>query len=299
MTDKQSGFIPSTVLESRLTEKYRLDDNREPYVVVLSGPDRGKQFKLDRQVNSFGRSTEAIIVLTDPKVSRLHGAFILFPREIVLEDYQSANGTYINGQRITKSKVDLLSRIQIGNTELKIDYKKHQEVQSDDALYRAAHIDPLTQILNRGAFMARAQEQLERCKQFETSLAVVLCDVDHFKQKNDNYGHLAGDKILIELAGLLTKQMRSGDLLGRYGGEEFILMFPETSSTEALACSERFRHAVSEHRFEFQGQTIPVTLSAGICCCTGEFAELTAMIQAADNALYKAKKTGRNRVVLA
>ena len=296
--NKPSTF-PSTVMESRLTEKYREGDILEPYLIVLSGFDRGKQFKLNRQENRFGRAPDADIVLSDPKISRYHGAFIIFPDEIIVEDFQSSNGIYVDGKPILKAKISLTSRLQVGSTHLKIDYKKPEEADSDQALYRAANIDALTGILNRGAFITKAQEEMILSANTKTTLSVILCDVDHFKVKNDTYGHLAGDHILRELGGLLTAQMRKYDLLARYGGEEFIMLLPETKAKEALDWAERVRATVAEHRFEFNGLSIPTTISIGICCRTNNTDSLTATIQAADEALYSAKKSGRNRVELA
>jgi diguanylate cyclase (GGDEF)-like protein len=182
---------------------------------------------------------------------------------------------------------------------LKIEYKKPEEAESDQALYKAANIDDLTNILNRGAFMAKAQKELELSKRNKSNLSMALCDADHFKLKNDAYGHLAGDHILKELAAIITAHLRKNDILGRYGGEEFIILLREISENEALAWGERIRLAISRHPFEVQGQPIPTTMSIGICCSSIKQTDsLSAIIKIADDALYTAKRNGRNQVVL-
>lgn len=291
-------LISSTMMENKSTEKYHANDILEPYLVVLSGPDKGKLFKLDRQENRIGRDSEADIVLNDPKISRFHATIIILPDEIILEDNGSTNGTYIDGKTIIRAKVELISRIQVGNTGLKIDFKKLDEAKTDHAIYQAANLDALTGILNRGAFMLRAQERLETHKRTDTDMAIVLCDVDHFKAKNDTYGHLAGDHILKTLAGVLTDQMRENDLLARYGGEEFIMLL-QAGGQEISARGEGIRNAVDSHPFEFEEQPINTTISIGICSFTSKLADsLQCLIQVADGVLYSAKKSGRNQVVI-
>ncbi|QPK61559.1 diguanylate cyclase [Methylomonas sp. LL1] len=272
----------------------------EPYLVILAGCDRGKQFKLDRQRHVFGRSDDADIVIGDPKISRKHGLLTVCSERILLEDLQSTNGTFLAGERIAKRWLDVHDRIQAGDTVMRVDYKCISEAESEQALYRAAYTDALTGILNRGAFMQRAQEEFSFCKRNNALLTIIMCDVDHFKRKNDNHGHPAGDQILKELASILAEEMRKEDLLARYGGEEFIMLLRETPENAATGWADRIRRSVMQHCFTYQGQAIPTTISIGICTRRVEAADsLSTIIQVADDALYRAKQNGRNRLEVA
>lgn len=269
----------------------------EPYLIIVSGNDRGKHHKLQQPHSVVGRDSSAHIVIADPKVSRRHAVLTVFHDGILLEDAGSSNGVFVDGVRIQTHKLDSRQRICLGDTYLRVDYKRQDEADADQALYQAANTDALTSILNRGAFMRRSDEEVSFCRRRGGRLTVVICDVDHFKQVNDTFGHLAGDYVLRELANILRQEVRKEDLLARYGGEEFIVLLREPPQTVPLFWAERVRHKVMVHPFVFQGRPIPTTVSIGICSCRAEAVEsLPSVIQSADNALYQAKRKGRNRV---
>jgi diguanylate cyclase (GGDEF)-like protein len=122
-----------------------------------------------------------------------------------------------------------------------------------------------------------------------------MFDIDHFKSINDNYGHLAGDYVLKELATVVKGRLRPDDVVGRYGGEEFCALLPETSVVGAASIAEDLRRRVQERRFVFEGETIPVTVSLGCAELVGEM-DVLSLLKAADERLYEAKRGGRNRV---
>ncbi len=274
----------------------------EPYLIILSGYDRGRHVRLDKPSYIFGRSDEADIVIGDPKISRKHGVFSVFHQGVLFEDLKSTNGTFIAGQRIEKHWLSMQDRILAGDTVMRIDYKCFNEAESVQALYQAAYTDGLTGILNRGAFMQRAHEEFSFCKRNHALLSILMCDVDHFKRTNDNFGHLAGDHILKELSVIFAEQMRKEDLLARFGGEEFIMLLRETPSQAAENWAERVRQTVMQHPFTYQNNSIPTTISIGLCTQRIQSSDsLSNLIRIADDALYLAKQKGRNRleVVLA
>jgi diguanylate cyclase len=162
---------------------------------------------------------------------------------------------------------------------------------------RATH-DGLTGLPNRDAYQHRLEEELARKARYGGSLTLVVADVDHFKRINDNYGHLAGDKVLQLLAKALRKSLRDVDFVGRYGGEEFVILMPETNAEEALAATEKLRTRVEASPFNFRKERVPITMSFGI----SEFHALEdaeTVFERADKALYRAKDEGRNRCILA
>jgi len=160
--------------------------------------------------------------------------------------------------------------------------------------------DDLTGLYNRRYVVAHVNELLARMPEGGGEVALMLFDIDHFKQVNDQHGHPAGDAVLRELAGRALRQVRSVDLVGRLGGEEFVVVMPETNLAGAAVVAERLRAAVAGEPFSLQagGGRLPVTVSIGVAV-TGETPEtLESLLKRADDALYIAKNAGRNRVAM-
>jgi diguanylate cyclase len=162
-----------------------------------------------------------------------------------------------------------------------------------EMLEQIAFLDALTGLPNRRRMYDIIVQQLELARRYDTPFCVALLDIDHFKRINDTFGHLKGDAVLQQVAQVLRADFRSVDQLGRWGGEEFLLVLPQTGLEEAASAVERSRQAV-EGQVRVEGQA--VTLSCGVAqYLPGD--EITAFLQRADDALYEAKKQGRNRVV--
>ncbi len=163
---------------------------------------------------------------------------------------------------------------------------------------RLALIDTLTQLPNRKAYDQRVADEWERWKRYGRPLTLAVCDIDHFKSINDQFGHLAGDKVLRIIAKTLRTRLRKSDFIARFGGEEFVVLLTETDANESLRALETLREAVAQCPFHFRDQRIAVTMSVGIASfTTGSNAE--AVFERADTSLYRAKETGRNRCIVA
>ncbi|MDR3398646.1 MAG: GGDEF domain-containing protein [Pandoraea sp.] len=167
--------------------------------------------------------------------------------------------------------------------------------RSEIALHRAATRDGLTQTFNRPEFTRLAREQMRRHSAARTPVALLLLDLDHFKRINDTYGHPFGDTVLLLFARTASQQLRSDDIFGRYGGEEFALFLPGVGVTEAQTIAERVREAFERAARMVQGETVAATVSIGIACDERSRGELSSLVQRADRALYQAKAAGRNR----
>lgn len=161
-----------------------------------------------------------------------------------------------------------------------------------------AQTDPLTRTLNRRALSERLGAEMERVRRYNTTMSLLLIDLDHFKQINDTHGHLAGDDVLTEVAALLQRVVRAVDVVARYGGEEFVVMLPETGAPGAEAFAERLRELFESHPFAAsRGQPIRLTTSIGVSSFPGFGVEsVEDLLANADQALYRAKTEGRNRV---
>ncbi len=167
--------------------------------------------------------------------------------------------------------------------------------QSHWRVEKLAYRDDLTQLLNRRAFFAACREQLTLLSS-EASFAVVLIDLDCFKSINDTFGHKVGDHVLMETARRFQAQLRGGDILCRFGGEEFALALPGTSLADAIELAERLRHGLSESPMEFAGRCFLVTASFGVAGALWGEAGLDELLTSADQAMYHAKRQGRDRV---
>jgi diguanylate cyclase (GGDEF)-like protein len=165
-------------------------------------------------------------------------------------------------------------------------------------LKRKARTDSLTGVANRRRIMQLGELTFSHAKSTQQPISVLMLDVDHFKHINDQYGHKVGDAVLVELVGIIGTVLRDNDHVGRFGGEEFIIVLPETNHTQALAIAERIRQVI-EH-FNWAGIGVSaVTVSIGIASNErSEYKHFSALLAHADAMLYQAKSEGRNRVCL-
>jgi diguanylate cyclase (GGDEF)-like protein len=174
--------------------------------------------------------------------------------------------------------------------------------RAQQVLHHMAMTDALTGLLNRAEALGQAEKELERakrhnCDQGVCRLVVMLFDVDHFKTINDQRGHLAGDQVLRQLADLLRQGLRPYDILGRYGGEEFLVVLPQASYDEGGRVAERLARCIREHPFVVEGEPVSVTVSVGYTTAARQEETMLPAIRRADQALYQAKLLGRNREV--
>ena len=193
---------------------------------------------------------------------------------------------------------ELTARVAIGERILRLE---DDRLRSHERLAVMARYDGLTGLLNRQAIQERAEAEAHRAARLRRPWSIVLFDIDHFKNVNDTFGHLDGDLVLRAVAGVLIDQKRPYDWAGRWGGEEFLLLLPETSLSEAVGVAERIRGAVDGRQLAGPQDTpIHVTISAGVASAgTAARPHIDALLREADTALYEAKAGGRNRVVAA
>ncbi|MBT2786717.1 MULTISPECIES: sensor domain-containing diguanylate cyclase [unclassified Halomonas] len=167
--------------------------------------------------------------------------------------------------------------------------------QANERLDHLAHHDELTELLNRRAGLQRLEEEIKRCERYGTPFSIAMYDLDNFKAINDTYGHNSGDSVLKQITTLVSGVLRDTDLHIRLGGEEFLIIMPGVNAEEAYQGMERVRKSVAQQTFSEHQLT--VTLSSGVA----SYAEAsgTRLLDRADKAMYQAKQTGRNRVVIA
>lgn len=269
-----------------------------PYLVIYSGEDAGTRLDLEGKTLTVGRAPEADITVDDREVSKIHCSIEHSKGNIIIEDHDSTNGTYVNGERAKLQTVFNNAVVQVGRTLMKIEYKADAEIAFEDELIRKATTDALTGIPNRRYFERRAQEEIAFARRATLPVGMVMVDIDHFKSVNDTHGHQAGDMVLREIAQLIQEQCREEDLLARYGGEEFVIFLRGARDSEdAQRFCERLRSAVAARTTSCGDKRISVTISVGLHFAEGGSAgSLDELIRKSDVALYRAKKGGRDRV---
>src|SRR5205807_2891833 len=195
-----------------------------------------------------------------------------------------------------EARVSSKLRIKALQSELEARDKELSEL--NDKLRQISLTDGLTQIENRRSLEDRLHDMWQHSVRLHEPLALVMCDIDKFKSVNDHYGHQAGDSVLKEFAQLLKAEAREIDRVGRYGGEEFLLILPGTVLDAAVTFAERLREKVEHHIFTYVGGTLCRTMSCGVAASAHPRAQdQEALLKASDDALYVAKETGRNRVI--
>jgi len=182
---------------------------------------------------------------------------------------------------------ELKARLRVGRRILEL----------QEQLVSQAKHDALTRLLNRTAILEGLQKELIRSVRKATPVAVIMMDLDHFKQVNDTYGHLAGDAVLREVARRMSASLRAYDSVGRYGGEEFLVVAPGCSVAEGAELAERLRKCICEEPIDACGTNIFVTMSFGVAAAC-DVKQVNELLRMADDALYTAKKAGRNRVAV-
>jgi diguanylate cyclase (GGDEF)-like protein len=205
---------------------------------------------------------------------------------------------------VTRRKLGrLTSRLREAEVRLlgAIDRRKHALIAQQHRLADVASTDPLTGALNRRALELRTAMEAEGCAAAGSPMTVMVCDLDHFKRVNDEHGHSMGDEVLAASAALLREGRRGRDLVGRWGGEEFVIVLPDCAEAAGLAVAERLRAALADQVFQGSSGPLRVTMSVGLASAVPGVEDLRGSVgrlfELADERLYDAKDGGRNRVV--
>lgn len=282
--------------ETRVSrEKSGIEAPKEASLVQIYGPSLGERYILDQAEVTLGRDESCDIVLDNENVSRVHARIHCLGPQTRFEDLGSTNGSLINDREVTTAELRSGDIVKIGSVMLKFISGGSAEALYHEEIYRLTIHDGLTAIPNRRYFEDFLEREYARAVRYQRPLSLMLLDLDHFKKTNDEFGHLAGDYVLRRTAAVLKKTIRREQLLARYGGEEFVVVLPETEVSKAETFAERIRALVESTEFEFDGRDIPVTTSVGVACLTSGM-HRDRLVQAADEALYRAKADGRNRV---
>ncbi len=268
-----------------------------PCLIQYSGDALGRRYFLDEPEVAIGRAATNTIVIADGGVSRVHARCIGIGETIELEDLGSRNGTFINDRRL-QSRMLLRDGdvVRLGTVLLKFFARDNFENAFHDKIYRMATIDAGTEVFNRSYLLDTLEAEFKFSRIQNRPLSLIYYDLDFFKNVNDVHGHSCGDYVLRESAQVAKSCVRKEDVIGRYGGEEFVVVLPVADGPVAVELAERIRKAIAAHVFVFEGKSLNQTVSIGVSENRPEYQTYQELLDDADRKLYQSKNAGRNRV---
>jgi diguanylate cyclase (GGDEF)-like protein len=296
--------MPDDEEKTRVTglEEMRLPaaDTGDDCLVVIHTAvqtELGKRYLLQESIINIGRGASNQVVVSSDAVSRNHARLERRGAYMLVSDLSSTNGTFVNNERTrpVNARLNRGDQLRIGDTVFKFLSGSDIESQYHAVIGHMAVTDGLTNLANRKHLDSMLSEEVQRAQRHNRDLALLMIDIDHFKTINDVHGHLTGDRVLAGMALLLRQRLRSGDRVGRYGGEEFCAVLPETDLPSALSIAENLRALVATSPFPVESKRLAVTVSIGAAGMTSPM-QATDLYRAADRKLYQAKNEGRNRV---
>ena len=266
-------------------------------LVQYSGANLGRRYVLESADMIAGRADEATIQIKDASVSRQHARFHVRGTDVEVEDLKTTNGTFVNETRIDRGlALKDGDMVRLGTVLFKFFAHGNIENVFHDKIYRMATIDATTQIFNKKYLMEALEAEIKVTKNYKRNMTLIMYDLDFFKKVNDVYGHNAGDLVLRDSAHIVRGVVRKNDIFGRFGGEEFAIILPETDAKTGVDLAERIRRAVEGHGFKLGSKMHRQTISIGVAQFSSEMKTPQALIESADKKLYHSKNSGRNKV---
>ncbi|MDD8012480.1 MAG: GGDEF domain-containing protein [Acidobacteriota bacterium] len=272
-------------------------------LVIIAGSevDFGRHFVLEKEEATIGREDGSDIVLHDEKISKAHCAISVVKggrgvERIDIRDLGATNGTFVNGEPVSRATLTAGDKIRVGDTILQLSYGDQIEREYHARLFQLAARDALTGLYNKRYVLNEAENHFRIARRSGRTFSMIMIDIDDFKRINDRHGHLAGDEYLAGMAGVLARSLREQDIAGRVGGEEFLVILPETGLEGAFQLAERIRKNTEAFTLYRQDAGIRATISCGVCQYDQTLAAAQEFIDAVDQALYEAKNSGKNMV---
>jgi diguanylate cyclase (GGDEF)-like protein len=272
-------------------------------IIQGSDIDFGKSYTFPSGPIRIGREKDNSVPIDDPKVSKEH-CEIFFETSsdhhyIVVRDIGSTNGCYVNGDLTQRQVLKSGDKVTIGDTVIRIDCNDDVEEGYRSKLFNIASTDALTGLYSRRYILNELEKQYKIAKRNNRLFSILVLDIDDFKYINDTHGHSAGDEFLKKIAFTINDSLREQDICGRIGGEEFLIVLPETDIEGGFILADRIRSRIEASEIEFQSFIIKATVSTGVCQFSPDEPPPTSetLFQWADHALYIAKNSGKNKVI--
>lgn len=290
--------------------QYQRRGERRPALVFLRGELLAVPIPLEREEVTLGRALEADIRINDSRASRLHARITTDVDPATgemryrLTDLDSTNGTILNGERIEAALLDDGDKFEVGDQLIRFEMLDEIDREYQQQIHRLLVHDELTGLLTSKSFFSELRREAGRAEAGKMPFCVLMMDIDHFKDVNDTYGHLAGSETLEEVGGVIKKSLRAGDVAARFGGEEFAAFLLDADYAQGLVAAERVRSAIEKHEFPAarrgahasEQPTHHITISVGVASYPEDARDPIQLVEMADSALYRAKRNGRNQI---
>ena len=285
-------------IQVELDKKGPFDEGgARPSLTVLTGYDAGRIHVLDRHETLVGRTEECDIRVLEPTVSRTHARFIATSEGVEVFDLRSSNGVTVNGHRIQRQWLKAQDVVGVGGkTSFKFAYVTESDFRYQEQMFDNAVHDSLTRLYNKRYFLGVLEQHLLTTRKKLDTLTLFMLDLDNFKTINDTHGHQVGDAVLRHASTLIREESRHNDVIGRYGGEEFIMLLTDVDSESAVRIAERIRTTIHQNTLDINNLHLKLTISIGVASAAEVDGSPERLIALADERLYIAKRRGRNRV---
>lgn len=297
--DSQDGALADTRVELKGSAPGKsAEEGRGCLLQLYPVPALPGLVRLGNSRCVLGRDSACHITVDDTSVSRMHAAVEWTDGAYQITDLNSTNGSWVSDVRLT-AQVPLAGGelIRLGNTILKFMLAVDEEAQYHAIVQELMTRDPLTNTFNRGYLIPLLNRELETCRRSGGPLSVILLDIDRFKPTNDKHGHLIGDEVLRTFCERIRPVLDRSHSLCRYGGDEFVVVCPQTPLDMTVQIAEMIRREVAEKPFLTQSGKLKVTCSMGVTCTDGQsLSTLDELLSGVDKLLYRAKAQGRNCV---
>ena len=279
----------------------------KPALVFLSGELIAVPIPLEREEVIMGRALEADVRVNDTQVSRQHAKVTALINEAknatdyILTDLDSRNGTFLNGRRVRREVLENGDKISIGETILRFDLLDEIDREYQRQIHRLISHDDLTGLLSSRSFFSELRREAGRAAAENRPFCVLMMDGDNFKSVNDTYGHLTGSKTIEEIGFSIMTNLRSGDAAARFGGDEFAAFLLDAGLQQAMVAAERMRASIEKYLFSVvrpgkTKETHHITVSIGVASFPNDSSDPIELVEMADSALYRSKRSGRNLV---
>jgi diguanylate cyclase (GGDEF)-like protein len=304
----EDEFGEKTQLRQTIRDGKSNQRELRPALVSLRGELMAVPIPLERDVVIIGRALEADVRLNDFRTSRLHARITSEHSGDTetcyrIADLGSTNGTMVNGELVTEAVLNDGDKIIIGDHLFRFDMLDEIDREFQQQIHRLLAHDELTGLLTSKSFFSELRRESARAEDESRPFCVLMMDLDHFKEVNDTYGHLVGSKTLEETGRVIKEALRAGDVASRFGGEEFAAFLLDATYGQGLIAAERVRIALAQHEFpasrmdsQDSGATHRITISIGVAAFPDDATDPIQLVELADSALYRAKRSGRNRV---
>jgi diguanylate cyclase (GGDEF)-like protein len=267
-------------------------------LVVIHGEELGRRHVLDAPETTIGSAPTSDIRVSHETVSPSHAVIVSDDQGRRIEDAGSGNGTWVNDRKLDgPTPLADGDIVKVGRVILKFLTGENREGSYHEEMYRRSTRDDLTTAFTKQHLVDTLERELSRARRHGRRLSLVMLGIDGLKRCNDTYGHRAGDQVLRRTTELVREHARKLDVVGRWHGDELVIVLPDLELKGAVELAEAIREGIERHRFEYEGREIDVTVSVGVAELEAGVADADALIDVVAGRLRRAKQLGRNRVV--